>query len=305
MGVVGGKFFSENDLRADGLRELSQEEKKQLQMVLLRMLKDVIRLCRKHNFCYMLVYGSALGAIRHSGFIPWDDDLDIGMLRKDYVPFLKTFRKEYENKYEVIYPRDTSYNLFTCAFGKIYLKNSYNSNYYDLSSPLNEGVHLDIFPIENMPNNILIYCIYGGLSKILFFYIIRSVRIYEFSKLSYSELAFKKYPVYARRIFHFYRLKCIVGFAFSFFTYNKWIYLYDKWVSSFPKGDFLGIPSIRKYNRGRLRQEIFIPVKIGFFEGEKVCLPRNTHEHLITTYGNYMQLPEECERECHTVIEIK
>jgi lipopolysaccharide cholinephosphotransferase len=307
MGIVCGKFFSESDLRSDGLRELSQEERRQLQVVLLRMLKDVINVCKKHNFCYMLIYGSALGAVRHGGFIPWDDDLDIGMLRKDYVPFLEAFGKEYGDKYEVIYPRDDSHSLFTCIFGKIYLKEKNNPVRYELSSPFSEGPYVDVFPIENMPNNVLKYRFYEYLFYILRLCVVSSVRIYEFSKLSHSEIAFKKYPFYAKRIFHFYRLRYLLGFTFSFFTYNKWCYLYDKWISSFPKSNFLGIPSVPKKHplRYRLRREVFIPIRIETFEREYVNIPGDTHKYLVSVYGNYMQIPKESVRESHAVVEIK
>ena len=60
-----------------------------VQLRLLEILKDIDALCQKHNISYWLTGGSALGAVRHQGFIPWDDDADIGMMYEDYQKFLK------------------------------------------------------------------------------------------------------------------------------------------------------------------------------------------------------------------------
>ena len=62
---------------------------RQLQLVLLQMLKDIDEVCQKNDIPYWMTGGSALGAVRHKGFIPWDDDADIGMMREDYERFLK------------------------------------------------------------------------------------------------------------------------------------------------------------------------------------------------------------------------
>ena len=65
-----------------------------VQLKLLAMAKDLDKLCRKNNIPYFLSGGSALGAVRHQGFIPWDDDFDIAMLREDYLRFQKALDKD-------------------------------------------------------------------------------------------------------------------------------------------------------------------------------------------------------------------
>ena len=72
---------------------------KDVQNVLIEMMKDIDELCRKNNIEYVLTGGSTLGAIRHGGFIPWDDDLDIAMMRDQYKKFIKVLKTQLSDKY--------------------------------------------------------------------------------------------------------------------------------------------------------------------------------------------------------------
>lgn len=79
--------------------ELSGETLKDLQRTLLEILQDFADICKKYGFYYSICGGTALGAVRHGGFIPWDDDIDVFMLRKDYEKFLEIFKTELSEKY--------------------------------------------------------------------------------------------------------------------------------------------------------------------------------------------------------------
>src|SRR5215218_6776773 len=83
------KSDTDFDVLFSDVRESGETRLRQCQLVMLRMLKIFDYLCRKHAVEYFLVGGSLLGAVRHQGFIPWDDDLDVGMTRKNYEKFLK------------------------------------------------------------------------------------------------------------------------------------------------------------------------------------------------------------------------
>ena len=81
-----------------------------LHSVHLQILRDFIQVCKKYNLNYFVVYGTAIGAVRHSGFIPWDDDVDVAMLREDYEKFIKVFSKELGGQYNLLTPeRDGRY----------------------------------------------------------------------------------------------------------------------------------------------------------------------------------------------------
>lgn len=117
----------------------------------LEIANEVKRICDKNNIKYFLIAGTLLGAVRHRGFIPWDDDLDIGMLRNDYIRFLEIAVKDLKNKYYLeTWEVASGYGLPFAKIrrnGTIYIER--NSKDVDCHS----GIFIDIFPFDNVPNN--------------------------------------------------------------------------------------------------------------------------------------------------------
>lgn len=124
---------------------------KEIQKFELQMLKDVAKVCEKYNITYFLVAGNLLGAVRHGGFIPWDDDVDIDMPLKDYKRFLKVAQKEFGNKYFVQnYKTEKNYcELWT----QIRANGTTSMPVKDCKYDINFGMCLDIFPIIGIPGN--------------------------------------------------------------------------------------------------------------------------------------------------------
>ena len=83
----------------DYLKRYKPEVLKKLHTVQLKMLKDFSEVCDKYEIPYFVVYGTAIGAVRHHGFIPWDDDIDVAMLRVDYNKFFEIFENEMGDEY--------------------------------------------------------------------------------------------------------------------------------------------------------------------------------------------------------------
>ena len=77
-----------------------------LHRVQVQILNDFIQVCEKYDLKYFVLYGTAIGTVRHNGFIPWDDDIDVGMLREDYNKFLEIFPKEMKEHYYLLTPEN-------------------------------------------------------------------------------------------------------------------------------------------------------------------------------------------------------
>ncbi|MBQ8546301.1 MAG: LicD family protein [Clostridia bacterium] len=132
------------------MRKLSTEEIKKIE---LEILEKVDMFCQKHNITYFLAYGTLLGAIRHKGFIPWDDDIDIQMPREDYERFIKVFEEanEYENL-KVISPYSSiSKHTYVKVIDTRTIKKEERVYYADNESL---GIDIDVFPLDGQPEKL-------------------------------------------------------------------------------------------------------------------------------------------------------
>ncbi len=122
-----------------------------LHVVLLMMLDDFAEVCQKHDICWIGMYGTAIGALRHKGFIPWDDDIDICMPRKDHDRFCEIVERELGDKYTIVNP-DTcpSYPLSTTRF---VLKGTEFRDANLATMDFDSGIFLDLFPLDNLADN--------------------------------------------------------------------------------------------------------------------------------------------------------
>lgn len=130
--------------------------RKLLWQIELDMVKEVIRICNKYDIKYFGIGGTLLGAIRHGGYIPWDDDIDLGMFREDYEKFISIAPYELPEKYFLqSYLSEKKYTN-----GHIKIRNNATtcllkgSSYVDLKIGKNCGVFVDIFPYDNVPDSL-------------------------------------------------------------------------------------------------------------------------------------------------------
>lgn len=126
----------------------------------LDMALEVKRICELKNISYFLIAGSLLGAVRHKGFIPWDDDIDIGMLRSDYERFLDACKTELDSEKYFIQTMQND-DGYGHSFGKLRLKGTVFLESMTESASEHHEIFLDIFPFDNVPEGKLARKIHG------------------------------------------------------------------------------------------------------------------------------------------------
>lgn len=120
-----------------------------VQLTQLEILLEFDRICKKHNIKYQLFAGSLLGAIRHKGFIPWDDDIDVCLLRKDYDKFIEVSQRELNSNY-FLQTKETDENCMQ-SFGKIRKNGTLFVEYRTAEyTNTHQGIYIDIFPLDNV-----------------------------------------------------------------------------------------------------------------------------------------------------------
>jgi lipopolysaccharide cholinephosphotransferase len=130
--------------------ELTPEALRQAQKGMLHIMKAIHRVCVKHHIRYWLDYGTLLGAVRHGGFIPWDDDMDICMMREDFDHFCRVAPEELKDEFFLQTPESDP--TFFGMFAKLRLKGTiWLEHAAALSNLANVGLFVDIFPMDTMP----------------------------------------------------------------------------------------------------------------------------------------------------------
>ncbi len=269
-----------NEVIAESLEQMQEYLRKRFnpdgsqlrnqQLLMLDMLIWFDKLCREHDIRYWLSSGTLLGAVRHGGYIPWDDDVDIDMMREDYDKLLAVMRTLNDDTYELQDAETDSGYFF--SYGKLRHKHSYleETNRYDRIFDM-RGIYIDLLTFERMPR-----C----FNRIACMSVGHSYKILNTPGIADADAAKRVHRIRTfNRTFLFPVLRFFARLVPS------------KWVHRSP-----GIP----YKSRTTYDEIF-PVSTVLFEGHPFPAPRDTHSYLTRMFGDYMKLPDLDNIHLHTL----
>lgn len=289
------KLQNENDC----LNKMTDEQLKKLQEILVEIMNDIDCVCTKHNLTYNLGGGSCLGAIRHNGFIPWDDDMDINMPREDYERFCEIFQKELGDKYWLHTPEKTKdYGL---AFARVRKKGTVFRSREDISNNEEIGVYLDIFIIENTYDVSIMRYIHGFLSLVTGFLL--SCRNFYNNKKFYMNMVENNKKT--KKVFLF---KIIVGFIFSWLSVDTMTHIWNNAnkMCKNSNSKYVTVPVGRNHFFGELyEREKFCKTIKHKFEKYEFQICEDYEGYLKHMYGDYMKIPKKEEQEQHIFLELK
>lgn len=262
--------------------QLTDKELKRLHEIQLDMLSEVKRICNQNNIKYSLIGGTLLGAVRHKGYIPWDDDADVGMLREEYEKFRSVCETDLNTK-KYYFQDDRNTKEYRWGYGKLRRKDTLFLRENQEHLKFGQEIFIDIFPIDYAPDYMLLrkshafhcFCI----RKVLWAPVGEIVENNWYKKLIYKMLS----KISKEKI------------------YNH----YYKYIDSRKPGKTVRInlfPTHKPYGFPIKYFEDLIEVE---FEGQIFMGSKYFDAYLKMKYNDYMELPPLEERKVHPIVKIK
>ena len=247
------------------MKELSTEELKKIQ---LDIMSEIDEYCKKNKLTYYLAAGTLIGAVRHKGYIPWDDDIDIFMKRNDYDKFIKNF---FSGKgFKIVSPEnDKKYYL---PFAKVIDTNTILKE--EVNTKFDLGVYVDVFPLDSI--NEKDFCKFYIKQKLLI------------NMLNLKNLALKKRNIFKNLIVFTGKIILLP------FPKKILIAKINKNAKKYRNNqcDCLANLMLLMYGKGDLwKEDYFNDVVYLDFEKNKYLCPKEYDKILTKTYGDYMKFP--------------
>jgi len=265
--------------------ELDNETLRKIQLIQLEMLQEVDRICKKCNIHYNIIAGTLLGAIRHGGYIPWDDDADVALLRDEYEKFRNACKEELDTT-RFYFQDHRNTKGYRWGYGKLRRKDTIFLREFQEHMPYKQGIFIDIFPLDNVSDNYIIrsmqnfqcFCVrkilWSKVGQLADKNLFKRKWFQFLSKIPEKEI----FRFYQGMIFRYNRKKTRMVRILMFPTPNNEYGYYRNWYETSMDIAFEGI----------------------IFQGIK-----DYDSYLSFKFGNYMVLPPVEKRKVHPVSKLK
>ena len=265
---------------------MKTEITKKIQKLEIEIIKEIDRIAKKYNINYFLIAGSLIGCIRNGGFIPWDDDLDISMPRKDYEKFIEVCKYELNDRF-ILDSRENNIYYYRLA-AKVRIKNTKYIQDDLINYKGNQGIWVDILPLDDAKNkNNFDLKIQSAVKSLIEVTIEKKVGVDISNKSIWKK---------------------IVVFIFSIFSIKKLNNLQKKIMTKNNNKNyeyFVNLSSRYGYKKYIYKKSDWLPTKNKKFENINLPVPNNYDLILKGVYGNYMKIPPKEKQYIHNPILIQ
>lgn len=247
----------------------------------IEILNTISAACEELNIHYYIAYGTLLGALRHKGFIPWDDDIDISLFREDYEKLLAYLKEEKSNTWLKVLDKDVDGYYY--PFAKA-VDNRTMAKMEDNTT--SHGIWVDIFPLDNIPDNenearrFLKSCL-----------LLRSITIAMTTDFTAENLGKKRF------------IKRILSLLATVIGKNRIHNYYERLIIKYRECNCKSVACLSTpYTlHEQIERDFLAPIKEWTFEDQCFTGPKNASEYLKRIYGDYMTLPPEDKRRVHSI----
>ena len=269
------------------------------QLIQLRLLLELKKICDENEIPFLIIGGTALGARRHQGFIPWDDDVDVGILGTEYPRFLKVMEildsPRYLSKIDV----ESNHYL---PFSKFRLRNTVRIEEGHWIPESESGIDIDVFPYNNIPNNKILQKLYFNIFSLLrhlYWYCClpkdtRPKFLFEDCTLLRKIIRETVWNITQHKLTHKF-VKRIIGISLQKFST----------IFNIFNTKLVLTVSAMDLNHFRVPREDFLNPTPVVFEKHKFYAPGHLDNYLTTMYGDYMTIPPEEEQIVHSVTRLE
>lgn len=298
------KMFNYKDIVNDisrnngSVKGITEGELNRLKQCLYEMAVDLDTVCRNNGIHLFLVGGSLLGAVRHHGFIPWDDDMDLGLVREEYEKLKKIFDEKLGDKYELRSPNYVRAN--GNRFMQVYKKGTYMQRVGETNPLCPNMIYIDIFPYDYVPEHLVWRTVKGIRANVLMF-IASCVMDEVYMGKEYWEFLNK-----SDKGKLFLKIRKITGKIFSLRSPEKWFDIVDNAIRYNKRTSLLTSATGRRHYFHEIYETIvFLPLKEIQFQNHMFYVPGKWEVYLSGNYGqDFMTPPSDDQKESHTITKV-